>query len=494
MGGGAVNWAGRRVGVAGLGVSGRAVVAALAPLGAELTLIDDAAPGALAPGEVDLGRLELLVVSPGWPPHGPLLAGARAAGLPIWSEVELAWRLRANPDAPWLVVTGTNGKTTTVEMLGAMLTAGGARAATAGNVGTPLVSAVLAPQTEVFAVELSSFQLHHTRSVRPLAAAVLNVAPDHLDWHGSFEAYAAAKARIFAGVRSAAIFPADDPAVAALAADAVSAGGGSAGGGSPGAGQPGGGPGTAVAADAAGSPRAVGFALRAPRLGELGLIDGQLADRAFTDRRRRHAETLASLDDLAHLAGPGGRLAPHLVADALAAAALALAYGTPPDGIGPALRGFGLGPHRLAEVGRAGGVRFVDDSKATNAHAAAAALASFAPGGVVWIAGGLAKGARFESLVAACGDRLKAAVLIGLDQSQLRAALAAGAPEVPVVAVAPGPDVMGRAVAAAAGLAAPGDTVLLAPASASMDQFETYADRGRQFAAAVAKLVSADAG
>ncbi|MDR2378325.1 MAG: UDP-N-acetylmuramoyl-L-alanine--D-glutamate ligase [Bifidobacteriaceae bacterium] len=455
-----MNFEGRRVAVAGLGLSGRAAARALEPTGARLTLIDDVVEAASRPAEVDLAALDLLVVSPGWPPESPLLRAARAAAVPIWSEVELAWQLRANPAAQWLALTGTNGKTTTVSMLGAMLTAGGARAQVVGNVGDPLVGAVLKPETEVFAVELSSFQLAHTYSIRPLAAALLNVAPDHLDWHGSYEAYLAAKGRIFRGVQDALVHNAEDLGAVALAR----------------------------AADADGGARSVGFVLRAPRLGQLGVVDGLLVDRAFSKRRRRHAEAVASFDDLAHLAGADGRLAPHLAADALAAAALALAYGTEPAAIGAALRGFELGGHRLAEVGTVGGVRFVDDSKATNAHAAAAALGAFAPGSVVWIAGGLAKGARFESLVAARADRLKAAVLIGLDPGRLAEALAAKAPGVPVVAVAPGPAVMARAVAAARSLAAPGDVVLLAPASASMDQFESYAERGRRFAAAVAEL------
>ncbi|MDR1635058.1 MAG: UDP-N-acetylmuramoyl-L-alanine--D-glutamate ligase [Bifidobacteriaceae bacterium] len=455
---------GRRVGIAGLGVSGRAAAAALEPLVGELALIDDAAAGALRPDQVDLRQLDLLVVSPGWPPSAPLLSAARAIGLPIWSEVELAWRLRANLAAPWLAVTGTNGKTTTVSMLAAMLKAGGFKAAAAGNVGVPLVSAVLDGDVEVFAVELSSFQLHHTYSMRALAGAVLNVAPDHLDWHGSQTAYAAAKGRIWNGVQDALVFGADDQAATALA----------------------------NSADADRSARRVGFTLHAPRLGQLGVVDGLLVDRAFSQRRYRHAETLASLDDLAHLAGPEGRLAPHLAANALAAAALALAYGASPDGIGGALRGFSLGAHRLAEVGSVDGVRFVDDSKATNAHAAAAALAAFPAGVVIWIAGGLAKGGSFETLVADHADRLGGAVLIGLDHRDLAAALAKWAPGVPVVEAPPGPDVMGRAVAAARGLARPGDVVLLAPAGASMDQFESYGDRGRQFADAVSQLAGAD--
>ncbi|MDR2454647.1 MAG: UDP-N-acetylmuramoyl-L-alanine--D-glutamate ligase [Bifidobacteriaceae bacterium] len=470
------DFAGRRVGVAGLGLSGRAAAAALAPLGAELVLADDApgAPGAVAPAQVAVEGLDLLVVSPGWPPTSPLLARARAAGVPIWSEVELAWRLRANPEAAWLAVTGTNGKTTVTQMLESILRASGVRAGAAGNVGAPLVAAVADPAVEAFAVELSSFQLHHTYSMRPQAAAILNLAPDHLDWHGSFEAYAAAKGRIYQGARRALVFNSAAPATRRLAEAALGAGA------------------------AAPGAQLVGFTLSAPRAGEVGVAGGWLADRAFYARGRRHARPLAPLDDLAHLAGPGGRLAPHTVANALAAAALALAAGLGGEagagGIGQGLRRFEAGAHRLETVAEVGGARYVDDSKATNAHAAAAALEAFAPGSVVWIAGGLAKGARFEDLAARRADRLKAAVLIGRDRRPLAEALAAAAPVVPVVEIADGPGVMARAVAQAAALAGPGDAVLLAPASASMDQFASYAERGQAFRQAAEALARAAGG
>ncbi|MDR1118131.1 MAG: UDP-N-acetylmuramoyl-L-alanine--D-glutamate ligase [Bifidobacteriaceae bacterium] len=453
-----MSFAGRRVGIAGLGVSGRAAAAALAPLGAELVLVDDTIREAggnrvWRPADVTVAGLDTLVVSPGWAPTAPLVARAREAGVPVWSEVELAWRLRAGRDVPWLAVTGTNGKTTTVQMLEAMLRAGGRRAMAAGNVGVPLVTAVLDPAVEAFAVELSSFQLHHTYSMRPFGAALLNVAPDHLDWHGSLAEYAADKGRVFAGARRAVIHNAADPLVAELAERA----------------EPG--------------PDAVraAFTLGAPRHGQLGVAGSWLVDRAFHDGGRRGVREVASLEEMAHLAGPGGRLAPHMVADALAASALALACGVQPDGIGRALREFAPGEHRAQLVGEAREVRFVDDSKATNAHAVAASLAGFGPGTVVWIAGGLAKGARFEDLVAERADRLRAVVLIGRDHDALAEALATHAPGVPVTEIADGGGVMELAVATALDLARPGDAVLLAPAGASMDQFESYADRGEQF-------------
>jgi len=465
-----------RVVVAGLGLSGRAARDVLAGLGAHVTTVDDRAEDAdatdvaafLAAGGLD--GVDVVVASPGWPPAHPLLAAARAAGVPVWSEVELAWRLRVDRDsgdgpAPWLAVTGTNGKTTTVEMLASVLRASGRRTAAVGNVGTPVVLAATDPALDVLAVELSSFQLHHTESMAAQAAVVLNVAADHLDWHGSLDAYAADKGRIYSGVEVACVYNAADRTTEDLVREAEVQDG-------------------AVA---------VGFTLGSPGVGQVGLVDRMLVDRGFAALRHTHAAELATFDDLAHLAGPDG-LAPHVVQNALAAAALALAHGVPPEAVGAGLRAYAPGAHRIATVAEIDGVRYVDDSKATNAHAAAASLASFAEGSVVWIAGGLAKGATFDDLVARRADRLHAVVLIGVEAGPLADALARHAPQVPVVRVDPGDTgtVMSRAVTEARRLAdaraAAGTTVLLAPASASMDQFASYAARGEAFAAEVRAL------
>lgn len=466
-----------RVVVAGLGVSGRAARDVLTGLGARVTTVDDRAADADADVATLLGRglgeVDLVVVSPGWPPAHPLLVAARAAGVPVWSEVELAWRLRVDRasgggPAPWLAVTGTNGKTTTVEMLASVLRAAGRRTAAVGNVGAPVVLAATDPDLDVLAVELSSFQLHHTTTMAAQAAAVLNVAADHLDWHGSLDAYAADKGRVFTGVEVACVYNAADPATERLVREA----------------------------DVADGAVAVGFTLGAPSVGQVGLVDHVLVDRGFAALRHTHAAELATLDDLAHLAGGAGvdGLAPHVVQNALAAAALALAHGVPPEAVAPGLRDYRPGAHRIATVAESGGVRWVDDSKATNAHAASASLAAFGPGSVVWIAGGLAKGATFDDLVAARADRLHAVVLIGVDAAPLADALARHAPQVPVVRVDPGDtgSVMSRAVTEArrlaearAALPTTGTTVLLAPACASMDQFSSYAARGEAFAAEV---------
>jgi UDP-N-acetylmuramoylalanine--D-glutamate ligase len=454
------DFTGRSVCVAGLGVSGRAAATVLAGRGARVTAVDardgqaqrqDAEPlralgvtVRLGDGDTLPAGTEVVVTSPGWRPDAPLLAAAAAAGVEILGEVELAWRLR-DPGTPWLAVTGTNGKTTVVRMLARILAAAGLRSMAVGNVGVPIVEAVLGDH-DVLAVELSSYQLHWSSTVEPYAAALLNVAPDHIDWHGSLEAYAADKGKIF-GPGTIAVINADDEWPPRLAEKA---------------------------------DRVVGFTLGVPGPGRLGVVEDLLVDRAFVADPVREAVELAGLSDVRPFA-------PHNVANALAAAALARAYGVPPEAVREGLRAFLPDPHRIAHVATVGGVGYVDDSKATNPHAAAASLSAYPS--VVWIAGGLLKGAAVEDLVRSCWPRLRGAVLIGTDRAQIAAALARHAPNVPVVDV---PDLdtgaMDSVVIKAAGLARPGDTVLLAPAGASFDMFTSYGARGDAFAAAVRRL------
>ncbi|MGZ6793217.1 MAG: UDP-N-acetylmuramoyl-L-alanine--D-glutamate ligase [Mycobacteriales bacterium] len=442
---------GRPVAVAGAGVSGTAAARVLRDLGAVVTVLDSS-PEALEPLAqegfavgTDLPQdASLVVTSPGWRPTTPVLVEAAARGLEVIGEVELAWRLRAPGAAPWLALTGTNGKTTTVKMLESVLTAAGLRTVAAGNVGLPLLDAVLGPY-DVLAVELSSFQLHWSSTVRPHTGAVLNLADDHVDWHGSFAEYARAKGKVLQA--GTAVGNADDPEVRALLEQA---------------------PGPRVA-----------FTLRTPRVGEVGVVEHLLVDRAFPDVAGEATE-LATLDDVGV---PGD----HNVANALAAATLARSYGVPAEAVRDGLRAFVPEPHRNALVGTVDGVAWVDDSKATNPHAAAASLAAYAP--VVWVAGGLLKGADVEDLVRQAAPRLAAAVLLGTDRAALREALARHAPEIPVVEVERlDTGAMQEVVDAARSLARPGDTVLLAPAAASMDCFRDYKERGDLFAAAVRDL------
>ncbi len=443
---------GAHVLVAGAGISGRAAARALVALGAVVSL-SDARPDALTdlPGGVTAARdpdalppgTALVVTGPGRRPDHALARAAAAAGIPMVGESELAWWIGQDAPrrAPWLVVTGTNGKTTTVGMLEAMLRAAGRDTVACGNIGHPLVDAVREGH-DVLAVELSSFQLHWSRSIVPAAGCVLNVAEDHLDWHGSMAAYARAKALALRG--PVAVAGVDDPAAAALLAVSPAA-------------------------------RRVGVTLGEPGPGELGVTGGVLVDRAFGGGDLADAAAV-------HPGGPSG------VTDALAAAALARAHGVGPDAVRGGLDDFRPGPHRSALVGTVGGVGYVDDSKATNPHAAHAALAARTEP-VVWIVGGLLKGASVDALVAAHAGRLRAAVVIGTDRTEIVTALARHAPDVPAVEVVAGDDEpMTTAVRRAAALARPGDVVLLAPAAASMDQFVDYADRGRAFVAAVGEL------
>jgi UDP-N-acetylmuramoylalanine--D-glutamate ligase len=460
---------GRNVTVAGLGVSGVPAAKALLGLGAHVQVVN----GSEGPREraqaADLEALgvavrlgdgdtlppgtELVVTTPGWKPSSPLFTAATAAGVPVWGDVELAWRLRG-PDSPgWLAVTGTNGKTTTVGMLAAILTAAGLRTAAVGNIGVPLVDVVTGGEPyDVLAVELSSYQLHWAPSVRAHSAAVLNLAPDHLDWHGSMAAYAADKGRIYQGNRVACVYNTADAATEELVR----------------------------AADVEEGCRAIGFTLGAPAPSQLGVVDGILVDRAFVADRQRNAQELAHVEDVQPPA-------PHNVANALAAAALARAWGVQPQAVRDGLRSFRPDAHRIAHVATVGGVAYVDDSKATNTHAAAASLAAYPH--VVWIAGGLAKGATFDDLVAGAADRLRGVVLMGADRALIAEALRRHAPKVPVVElVRTDTGAMAAAVDAATELAHPGDTVLLAPACASMDMFVNYNERGDAFAAAVRDL------
>ena len=467
------DWAGLRVLVAGLGVSGFAAADALADRGALVTAVSADATDAIRERahildildvDVRIGAehlvtvpegTELVVTSPGLRPDHPLLVNAAETGIPVWGEVELAWRMRpAVGAAPWITVTGTNGKTTTVNMLASILRAAGLRATSAGNVGTPLLEAVPAPRA-VRRAGRRAVQLPAALAAVGGAgrSACLNVAPDHIDWHGSLEDYRLAKGRVYQNTEIACVYNVEDPVTEQLVMDA----------------------------DVVEGCRAIGFTLGIPGLSMVGLVDDVLADRAFVEQRRTSAAELATLADLQ---GDAPSVAPHYVANALAAAALARAYGVPPVAVRDGLRAFVPDPHRIADVAVVDDVRFVDDSKATNPHAAAASLMAFEH--VVWVAGGLLKGAEVDELVSAAADRLRGVVLIGADRARIAEALARHAPDVPVVDV-PDTDTgaMDVVITEAVALAAPGDVVLLAPAAASMDMFASYAARGDAFAEAV---------
>ncbi|MDR0836977.1 MAG: UDP-N-acetylmuramoyl-L-alanine--D-glutamate ligase [Propionibacteriaceae bacterium] len=487
-------WSEARVCVAGLGAAGFASADALLEFGAQVIAIDDSEAQTIQErakiievlgGETRTGPgssanlpegIDLVIASPGWHPGWPLLAQAAAQGIPIWGDVELAWRLM-HPDRvlPWLGVTGTNGKTTTTQMLASMLEADGLKVAAVGNIGRPIIEAINDEEDyDVFAVELSSFQLHWVSSVSLHSACVLNVHEDHLEWYADlgtepdashdadavtppatpFDLYARDKGNIFERVTHACVYNVAEPLTQQLVEEA----------------------------DVIEGARAIGFTLGIPGLSELGVVDDMLVDRAFIEARRSSALPLANLDDVQPSA-------PHNVENALAAAALARSFGVSPTAVTQGLRTLDLGGHRIETVAQAGGVTWVDDSKATNPHAANSSMRAY--DSIVWLAGGQAKGTSFDDLATTHAARLRGAVLFGVDRHVIADALAKAAPGVPVVVLDdPTRAVMETAVEAAAKLAAEGDTVLLAPGCASKDIWSGYDERGDDFAKAVAELTS----
>ncbi len=423
--------------ILGTGVSGRAAARLATRHGHSVTLFDEHHPDpgglldmgvGLVSGAWDSGLLDgvdVVVASPGFSERSLPVVETLESGVPIWSEIEYAWRFWK--DAALVAITGTNGKTTVTELTTRMLSMSGVSAIPAGNIGTALSDVVEEP-AQVVVVEVSSFQLRFIDRFHAPAAALLNIAPDHLDWHGSVDSYAAAKARIFENqvAGDLLVFDADDPGASRAVRSApstlhpVSA-----------RSHPGGGSGVS------GEDLEVG-PLRIP-LAELGSSD-----------------------------------AVHVV-DMTAAAVLALDQGANPEAVGRVMREFVPGSHRRQVIGTVAGVVYVDDSKATNPHAALAAIAAYPS--VVLIAGGLAKGLDLRPLAEA--PNVRAVLAIGSAAPDLLAA--AGSRGEPA-------DSMEEAVRRAAGLAGPGDTVLLAPGAASFDQFESYGQRGDAFAAAVRRL------
>jgi UDP-N-acetylmuramoylalanine--D-glutamate ligase len=467
------DWAGLKVVVLGAGVTGFAAADTLAELRADVLLVADRVDERTATllevigvptgsvADAEAFAPELVVVSPGFRPEHPFLVRAEELGIPVWGDIELAWRLRDKVGTPaeWVLVTGTNGKTTTTQLAATMILASGRRVAPCGNIGIPVLDAIRDPAGfDVLVVELSSFQLHWINrnpegQLFPHSSVCLNIADDHLDWHGGAEAYRAAKGKVYDNTRVACVYNKDDDATRMLVEEA----------------------------EVVEGARAIGFSLGVPGPSDFGIVEGILCDRAFLEDRRNSALELTTVAALAE----SGLAAPHFVSNVLAAAALARSLGVEPVDIRRALAEFRVDAHRTEQVAESAGVRFIDDSKATNPHAANASLRSFPS--VVWIVGGLLKGVEIGPLVQAHAARLTGAVLIGADRTAVAEAFARHAPDLAVfeVTATETEHVMREAVRLAAAVAKPGDVVLLAPAAASMDQFTDYADRGSRFAAAV---------
>jgi UDP-N-acetylmuramoylalanine--D-glutamate ligase len=459
----AINLSGESVLILGAGVTGIAVARSLSAKGASILFADDQVESVdgfkvLKSDQIEVDGFSFVVISPGWKESHPLIVKAQAAGIRLVNEIDLAWSFRTElvPGQKWIALTGTNGKTTTVEMAAAMLRAGGVSAIACGNVGTTVIESVESSEKyEVLVLELSSFQLHWLKEASFVAAAILNIAHDHLDWHGTFAEYARVKGSILDRT-STGVFNSADLEVVNQASHWQG--------------------------------RKVFFSLDTPAPGEIGVVEDLLVDRAFVSDPQE-AAMLAEVIDVKPTV-------PHNVANALAAAGLVRALGVAPEAVRSALQEFSLGRHRIEEVANVNGVSWVNDSKATNPHAAAASLNSSLSS--IWIAGGLAKGSEMRELIAKCKSRIKVAILIGTDRELIADELRTQAPEIEIVYIdAPstyqrgGTDnsLMEAVVKAAAERAKEGDRVLLAPACASMDQFISYSDRGDRFAAAVKKVV-----
>jgi UDP-N-acetylmuramoylalanine--D-glutamate ligase len=444
----------RRAYVLGLGLSGTAAARLLrahgvAVVGADRRGGEELDLGELAadPGvELRLGRdegapppgVDLVVASPGVSPAHPLLAAARVAGIEVLGEVDLAALVL---DGPVGAITGSNGKSTTTAMTGALLAGAGLAVEVCGNIGRPLASAVEGEPGRRFVVELSSFQLETLRHLRPRAAALLNLSPDHLDRHGDLAGYLAAKRRIFALQRpdDVAVLNADDPPVLATLV-----------------------PG-----------RRRLFSRRGP-VDDGCFLDGDVV-------RERDGAGEGELFRATDVPLPG----PHNLENAMAAALLALALGAPRESLAASLRDFRGLPHRLERVGERGGVAFYDDSKGTNVAATARSLESFADASVHLVLGGRNKGADFRLLRDVVARKAKRVYLIGESAPELAQALA-GAADL----VASG--TLATAVEEAASRAHAGESVVLSPACASFDQFRDFADRGRSFQRLVRELVGAE--
>jgi UDP-N-acetylmuramoylalanine--D-glutamate ligase len=464
------NWSELRVVVLGLGVSGFSVADTLAELGSKLLVVAEDAEAELLdildvlgvehltgaqaeglPKNIIDFQPDLIVTSPGVRPGHPMLQWAIESGIEIWIDVELAWRLRDKTEkvADWIAVTGTNGKTTTVQLVESMIQAEGLRAVACGNIGVPILDAIRDPEgLDALVVELSSFQLHYLGQIQPFASAVLNLANDHLDWHGSFEVYGETKSKIYQNTSVACVYNLNDLATEKMVENA----------------------------DVIEGARAVAFTTGLPARSQVGFVEDILCDRAFIDDRANSALEIATLEDLSQI----GVLTPHLMANVAAATALARSYSISPAAIKSAIRTFRLDAHRMELISEKNGVTWIDDSKATNPHAAAASLNSFE--NIIWIVGGLLKGVDVSEVIESYAGRLKAAIVIGRERNSIIESLDKYAPGVRVIEIEQSDEIMHDAVKAALSLAETGDTVLLAPAAASMDQFKDYADRGRKFA------------
>lgn len=442
--------------VTGAGISGVGIARLLADLNVDVLIADTnetARDRAMEVADVagihpdqalaELSRFSCVVTSPGWRPDTPLLRAAQAAGLEVLGDVELCYRLdRASvfgPPRTWMVVTGTNGKTTTTSMLASIMQHAGYQAEAVGNIGVSVAEAISAPQRiDVLVAELSSFQLHWSSQLVPDVGVLLNLAEDHIDWHGSMAAYAAAKAKVLAA--PLAIAGLDDALVQQYVTTPV-----------------------------------MGFTMHPPQVGQVGVTNGTIVDNLHGTTR--------NIVPVAGLEPPG----PAGIYDALAAtaAAVAMVPDLQPSVIAQALQSFKVAGHRGQQVAEARGIVAIDNSKATNPHAADSALAGH--DSVIWVAGGQLKGAEVDALIARHAHRLKAVALMGVDRNIIRESVEKHAPGVPIFVTddTDSQSAMDAVCAWAVTQASSGDAIVLAPAAASLDMYTGMGQRGVLFAESV---------
>jgi len=438
--------AGKKCLVLGAGVTGQAVDKALKKFGAISYLFDEKPNLKLNIIDKIPQEIDLAVVSPGWRGDHPVITKLISLGIEIIGEIDFAWKIKEviAPHQKWVALTGTNGKTTTIKMVESIFRSAEINGAACGNVGQTVIESVTRePAFDYLALELSSFQIHWSELPKYESVAILNIAEDHIDWHGNFDQYAQAKLKLLTQAKKSFVNKSDK-----------------------------------VLSNKVKSGSVIWFSLDTPQPGELGVVENLLIDRAFSPSPSQ-ANEISELVDITPTV-------PHNIMNALAASAIALSIGIKYHLIKDGLKNFSTDHHRMELVLSKDGINWVDDSKATNPHAAIASLLSYF--NVIWIAGGLAKGASMDDLAKRTASRIKFIILIGQDRERIAQAFAQYSPATQLVRVEQLSDakqLMRDVVAQARKVAKSGDTVLLAPACASMDQFESYVERGQLFAQAV---------
>lgn len=473
--------------VVGLGLSGIATCEVLSQLDAKVLAFDIKAENGVKLAELENVEFiscdsnedlavklseydyDKVVVSPGIPATGVIWEYLHSCEKEVFSDVELAWRYglqlqEQGEQAPtWLCITGTNGKTTTTSMLESILKTAGLESCSAGNIGLPLIKVIHEKKYEVLAVELSSFNLHSSLSLSPVAACCLNVSEDHIDWHGSFENYVSDKGRIFHNTQVACIYNCEDDLTMKMVEDA----------------------------DVIEGCRAIGITMSAPSVSQIGVVEDIIVDRAFITNRHTHGQVLASFDDLKHLCEGAVKVPETLIQDAMFAAALARSINIDSGYISEGLRNFEVADHRFAFVDTVDGISYINDSKATNPHAMQSALSMLEDQKVVLLCGGDAKGADLIDVFSKTADKIKGLVILGADHFDVLRGVSESGLNTDAVIVEHNDDIyeyMLDAVRLARGFAQSGDTVLLSPGCASWDQFDSYKHRGDLFVKAVQSL------